>query len=180
MTASILLAGLLLLAAAHDCRHRRIPNRLLVAGLLAGLACAAAPGGIGLPPALAGMLLGLMALLPMYALHGLGAGDVKLMAMVGAFTGPRDMPLLLLSTLLAGGVLTLTVTLWQGTTGQMLRNVRDLLCGACWRLACQQMPRLDPVRASAGNMPYALAIAGGAAMQWLLADSSLAARLALY
>jgi prepilin peptidase CpaA len=180
MIASILLAGLLLLAVRHDFRHRRIPNVLVAAGMLAALACAGLADGIGLRLALAGTALGLLALLPVYALGGLGAGDVKLMAMVGAFIGPQGMPLALLATLLAGGVLTLAVTLCQGTTMQMLRNVRDMLCSAWWRLACSEMPRIDPLPACAGRMPYALAIASGAWLQWMLADSSLAARLALY
>jgi hypothetical protein len=55
-----------------------------------------------------------------------------------------------------------------------------MLCSAWWRLACREMPRIDPAPASAGRMPYALAIASGAWLQWMLADSSLAARLALY
>ncbi|WP_194711474.1 A24 family peptidase [Noviherbaspirillum soli] len=180
MTAFLLLSGLLLIAVGHDFRHRRIPNSLVAAGMLAAMACAGAPDGIGLQLALAGMAFGLLSLLPLYALGGLGAGDVKLMAMVGAFIGPQAMPLTLLATLIAGGVLTLAVTLRRGTTRRMLHNVRDMLCSAWWRLACRQMPRIDPVPASAGRMPYALAIASGAWLQWMLADSSLAARLALY
>jgi prepilin signal peptidase PulO-like enzyme (type II secretory pathway) len=43
------------------------------------------PGAAGFWQALAGFGIGLAALLPMYLMRMLGAGDVKLMAMVGAF-----------------------------------------------------------------------------------------------
>ncbi len=47
------------------------------------------PGALGLWKALAGLGLGLLIMLPLYMLRALGAGDVKLMAMVGAFLGPN-------------------------------------------------------------------------------------------
>jgi prepilin peptidase CpaA len=173
MTSFALLTLMLLLAVRHDIRSRRIPNLLVGAGMLAGLACAAAPGGMGLPWALAGMGLGLVCLLPLYALGALGAGDVKLMAAVGGLIGPHGMPLALLWTLLAGGLLTLLVTLYHGTAMQMLRNVRDMLTCALWRLACREMPRLEPAGLSAGKMPYAIAIACGAWMQQVLPGAGL-------
>jgi prepilin peptidase CpaA len=172
MIAFLLLTAMLLLAVRSDLDARRIPNPLVAWGALAGLACSMAPGGIGLAPALAGLLLGLLSLLPLYALRALGAGDVKLMAAVGAFVGARALPLTLLATFVAGGVLTLLVTLYHGTATQTLRNVRDMLSSACWRLLCREAPVLEPAPASAGKMPYALAIAAGAWLQAALADSA--------
>src|SRR5262245_23535685 len=112
----VLLAGLLAWAVASDVRSRRIPNKLVVAGLLAGLALQATVtpgaglfsepfGALGLLKASAGMALGLVLLLPMYALGAMGAGDVKLMAMLGAFLGPLDILGAGLSSVLAGGLL---------------------------------------------------------------------------
>ena len=94
-----LLAGLLAAALWHDLRTRRIPNRLVLWGtvggvvlnsmLPAGAGLFQQPfGGLGLLQSLAGAAAGLALLLPMYLLRALGAGDVKLMAMCGAFLGP--------------------------------------------------------------------------------------------
>lgn len=58
-----------------------------------------------------------------------------------------------------------------------MRNVRDMLCSAWWRLACREAPVLELAPVSAGKMPYALAIAAGAWCQLALAGTSLAARL---
>jgi prepilin peptidase CpaA len=83
---------LVLLAAAAVCDYRtfRIPN-LITGG---GIAFALVYNSVVTPEwhadwswAPAGMLLGFGAMLPMYAIRAMGAGDVKLMAMVGAFLG---------------------------------------------------------------------------------------------
>ena len=175
------LLAILAVATFCDLRERRIPNALSLGGAALGLLVNVVTlGPAGAVLALIGWALCLGCLVPLYVSGGTAAGDVKLMAMVGAFIGPQDMPLALLATLLAGGVLTLTVTLCEGTTRQMLHNVRNMLCSAWWRLACREVPRIDPVPDSAGRMPYAFAIASGAWLQWMRADSSLAARLALY
>jgi prepilin peptidase CpaA len=76
MIAFLLLTAMLLLAVRSDLEARRIPNALVAWGALAGLACSMAPGGIGPAPALAGLLLGLLSLLPRYALRARGAGGV--------------------------------------------------------------------------------------------------------
>eukprot|EP01032_Pedospumella_encystans_P026765 gene26765-30247_t len=92
----LLLLGLLTTAVWHDIKARRIPNALVLPGALAGLALQGllpAGGGfyttpfgaLGLLLGLAGMALGLALLLPMYMLGTMGAGDVKLLAMAGAF-----------------------------------------------------------------------------------------------
>src|SRR3954463_13490202 len=81
---TLLLAG----AVICDCRTRRIPNALVMAGILFGLIY-----NVAFPPTVktsmlfapAGMLVGLSMFLPLYLLRATGAGDVKLFAMVGAF-----------------------------------------------------------------------------------------------
>ena len=174
MIAPILLTTMLLLAVRSDLDAHRIPNPLVAWGALAALAVSTTPGGIGLAPALAGFVLGLLALLPLYALRALGAGDVKLMAAVGAFIGPQALPLALLATFIAGGLMTVLVTLHRGTARRLMRNVRDMFCNAWWRLACREVPVLEPAPVSAGKMPYALAIAVGAWCQLALNGSRLA------
>src|SRR5512146_2921662 len=91
------MASLLLAAVRKDVRHHRIPNSLVFSGAAlgillnvlmpegAGFAAGYIPGGGGLLYAVGGFAIGMAALLPMYLLRAMGAGDVKLMAMVGAF-----------------------------------------------------------------------------------------------
>lgn len=80
---------LLVAAAATDVRSRKIPNWLTLLLILGGLARGAfAARGPGLAMSVAGLFAA--ALLPflLYAIGAMGAGDVKLMAGVGAWMGP--------------------------------------------------------------------------------------------
>ena len=75
--------------AAGDWRSRRIPNYLTFGGALAGVAFQTAVfGWPGLAQALLGLFLGLGLLLLPYVLGGMGAGDVKALAALGAWLGP--------------------------------------------------------------------------------------------
>jgi prepilin peptidase CpaA len=163
-----LLAG----AVCVDMHSRRIPNWLSLAGASAGIALAFAPGGIGWEQACTGLLIGFAAMLPMHLLRALGAGDVKLMAAAGSFIGADGMPLMLAATFVAGGLLSLAVAAKRARLRLLLCNLRDMLCGAAWRLACGEMPRLTAASRSAGKMPYALAIAAGALAQSILAGKA--------
>ncbi|KAB8042806.1 A24 family peptidase [Janthinobacterium aquaticum] len=159
----LLLALLLVLAVWHDVRSRRIPNWLVAIAALIGVAlnASALPGAIGLWPAVGGWALGLTLLMPMYALKTLGAGDVKLMAAIGAIVGPQAVLGAVLASLLAGGVLALVVSAWHGSLRQMTGNTCQLLLGSLMRGISRQRPDIDAPAAPSGKLPYAIAIAAG-------------------
>ena len=168
----ILLAGLLLGAVWHDVRSRRIPNRLVFPGALMGLLLNSLPvhldgvlapvsAPLGLPMALAGFAVGLALLLPMYAIKAMGAGDVKLMAMVGAFLGPYPVAIALLFSLLAGGVMAVFVASWNGTLLRVTSNSYHLLLQSLMRGVAGDLPRIDAPALPSGKLPYAIAIATG-------------------
>lgn len=169
---ALLLASLLAWAVATDVRSRRIPNQLVLAGLLAGLALQATVtpgaglfsvpfGALGLLQGAAGMALGLLLLLPMYALGAMGAGDVKLMAAIGAFLGPFDTLGAGLASVLAGGVLALLVALCQGSLRTVAGNLKIMVLGSVLRGLSGGSARVDAPPAATGQLPYAVAIASG-------------------
>jgi prepilin peptidase CpaA len=170
----IILCALLALAVCSDVRTRRIPNAVVFGGAVLGLLFnSALPpgdglflqgfGGIGFLPALGGLALGLCLLLPMYALRALGAGDVKLMAMTGAFVGPGAVLGITLLTLLAGGVLALVVAGFHGRLKITLSNTWHMIRYSALRSLAGEAPTLEAPAAASGRLPYAVAIAAGAA-----------------
>lgn len=176
---ALLLALLLAAAVVCDVRSRRIPNRLVGFGMVAGLTlhATATPGeglfsspfgGLGLLLALGGLALGLLLLLPMYALGALGAGDVKLMAMIGAFMGPQEIIGVALASLVAGGLLALLFAVLDGSLGKVLGNVRTMVLSSLLRGLSGGGARLDAPPVATGKLPYAVAIASGTLAYLLL------------
>src|SRR5438067_7578692 len=87
----ILLGILVATAAVFDIRFRRIPNWLVLAGIIAGLGWnVIASGWSGLGRGAEGLGLGFVLYFPLYMIRARGAGDVKLLAAVGAITGPAN------------------------------------------------------------------------------------------
>lgn len=167
------LAALLLAAAAWDLRRRRVPNALVLYGLLLGLALQVlAPtgpgllqgGGLGLGGALLGAGAALALGLPLWGLRLLGAGDAKLLAMVGVWLGAAGVLQAALWTALAGGGLVLAQGLSTGTLVAALTSTLRLLRHAGAR-ACGAPPRPRPP--VTGRLPYAVAIAVGSGIEAL-------------
>lgn len=159
------LMGLLLIAAVSDVKTGRIPNGLVFAGALYALVYNASfplyPKDNGMLFALGGLTVGLAALLPAYLFRVMGAADVKLMAMVGAFLGTRTTVAAVLATLIVGGVLALVIALWSGRFVRMLRNVAMMFRGTMLTFATGVGGLTVHDGPSAGKMPYGVAIAAG-------------------
>lgn len=160
------LIGLLVAAAVIDWRTHRIPNWLTVSGTVYGLlfhATHSTSVAAGLLHCSAGLLLGLALLLPLWLVRILGAGDVKLMAMAGAFLGPWSVLHGLLYVLIAGGALALAFAAAQGALRDLLGNLRFiLLCFVSPAAAGHRLARVASAP-SVGRMPYGLAISSGLA-----------------
>ena len=159
------LIGLLIIAAISDVRTGRIPNWLVFSGMLYALAYNAFypvyPRDTGILFALGGLCVGLVVLLPGYLLRVLGAGDVKLMGMVGSFIGPWAAVEAVLASLITGGLLAVVLSLYSGRVPLMLRNLVALFRGAVLTFVAVPGGLTVEGGRSAGRMPYGLAIALG-------------------
>ena len=105
----VVLCALLAAACVSDLRTRRIPNRLVLVTLVAGVVFSAVTKSFaaGLTQAGGGLLTGLAIWIPFYALRMLGAGDVKLFAAAATFLGARSAVDAAVYTALYGGALAL-------------------------------------------------------------------------
>lgn len=96
---------LLLVAAMIDLRTFRIPNLITMPFAVGALTYYGVLYGFaGMLFSLAGLVVGLLLLLLPYLMGGLGGGDVKLLAMVGAFLGPKAVVLAFFFIAIIGGL----------------------------------------------------------------------------
>ena len=116
--------ALAVVAAVWDLRTRRIPNVLTFGGALVAVFAHAYDGGAtGAGWSVLGWLVGVAFFLPFFALGGMGAGDVKLLAALGAWLGPGAAVWVALFSLIAGGAIGLVVALGYGYLTQALANI---------------------------------------------------------
>jgi prepilin peptidase CpaA len=165
VVATVALLALVVLASASDLRTRRIPNALTVTGLGIALALRGAVGVEPLISGLAGAAIALAPAVPLVALGGLGGGDAKLLAAVGAFVGPAGLPTTLFMTAVIGGVMGAIVVVRRGAFGFTASRLRSIVATP-FGLATEPLPRLGAPGAIA--IPYGVAISAGALAGWWL------------
>ncbi len=163
---TLLLLTVLFAACWTDVRRHRIPNRLVLAAIVGGV-------GLhtwffawqGMAASLGGLLVGGLILLPFYILKVRGlrlmsAGDVKLMAAVGAFLGPLNILMAIGLTLVMGTLTAVGYLICKGGLGIYLQRnwltLKTLLLTGQW---LYQPPEQNEV--AMHRFPYALAIAAG-------------------
>jgi prepilin peptidase CpaA len=142
------------IAAVIDVFSHRIPNWVTLTAFVAGLLIntwLAGAGGALL--ALAGAALGAALLLPFYSIRAIGAGDVKLLAAIGALLGPQALVSVAVYGALVGGAISVVILV-----------VRRRLFLALGEMLIQ---RRAPTRSGA-TAPYGVAIASGVYLSLIL------------
>ncbi len=151
-------------AAYTDLKQRSIPNWITLSGTCAGfLLGAVAQGYMGIIQSLAGWILGFFPFYILYKKKGIGAGDVKLMAMVGTLGGVKILMLSYLYTSLIGFLMACHSLLQAG----QIRNgfLRS------WQLflklfGVSSKPLSRPDSEVVLTIPYGAAIAAGSYMAY--------------
>lgn len=169
----VVLSAFLLAACAFDLRARRIPNALSVAAGLAGvllhtllpegsgLFAATQRGGLGAAQAALGLLVALAAGLALWRARLFGAGDAKLLAAVGAYTGVAGVLPVVIFSLLSGGVLALC---WAAAAvaGVAPATLQAAHAEGVSRPRAQPQAQAPEARAARPRqLPYALALSAG-------------------
>jgi prepilin peptidase CpaA len=160
----------LAVATFTDLRSRRIPNWLVLPFLLAGIAVSPwrqnwpgigrGLGWHGIGQSLAGLGLGILIYGFLFWMGGMGAGDVKLCAAIGAWIGPGQLLIALVIAGMAGGIMVLCWAAFGGFFKELFTGAGDLVFG--WKeRGLQRDPDLVLTNPLKRKMPYAPAIAIG-------------------
>jgi prepilin peptidase CpaA len=141
-------------AAVIDVRWRRIPNWLTLSALIGGFVLQVwRLGPPGALVALVGAVLGLGVLLPFYAIGAIGAGDVKLLAGLGALLGPLALVSAVIYGAIVGGFI---AALMLARRHELRRSMTDVLTNP------------TKLRRGGATAPYGVAIASGVYLSMLL------------
>lgn len=153
--------AVLAVATFTDLRSRRIPNWLVLPFLGGGLTVSTwMHGWQGLSHSFCGALLGLVVYGILFWMGGMGAGDVKLCAAIGAWVGPQQLILALVLTGMAGGVMVFCWAMFGGFLKELFTGASNLSFG--WKgeggVCDPDMTLANPLKR---KIPYAPAIAIG-------------------
>ncbi len=155
-----------------DLRAGRIPNKLTypaaVAGLVLHLGAAVQDPGMawwsGLRDSAAGFALGFVVLFLGFMFGGIGGGDVKACAALGALSGLGTTIYGLLYMGLLGGMIALSIMIWKGKLLASLGNMARFFFTALIPGLHTEMPKEE----NSDPFPLGVAIAGGFA--WAMGE----------
>jgi prepilin peptidase CpaA len=161
----VILVLLVAIAAVYDMRFRRIPNWLVLTGLVLGL-------GLntflfqwrGAGASLLGIGLAFAIYFPLYLLRGMGAGDVKLMAAIGAIVGAANWFGIFVVSALLGGLAATLLLLSRGKLVNSLWNIGFLFQRLFSLKAPYARDELDLSSPKSVKLPHGVAIAGGSVL----------------
>jgi prepilin peptidase CpaA len=155
---AVILAGT---GAFYDARSRRIPNLVTYTGFLAALLSRVSMlGWLGLRDGFVGALIGGGLFFLLFVVGGMGAGDVKLMAAVGAWAGSAQIFTLLAATAFAGGAMAIGLMLYRRRALVTLLNTIELIRHHL-TAGLRPHPALNIKEPGSMRIPFAPAIAIG-------------------
>ncbi len=148
------------IATWTDVRSRRVPNWLVLPFMVAGpIVSMVIAGGHGLLESLLGWGLGALVFGVMNWMGGMGMGDVKLAAAVGAWIGPSQLLLAMILTFLTGAVMVIVWAVTGGFAGELFGNTGALV--GSWKGGVKPHADLHLKNPAARKIPYVPAIATG-------------------
>ena len=158
---------LILIAAISDILYRRIPNWLTISGMLSGIGLNAFlhPLWPGMKLSLLGFAAAFMVYFVLFAIRATSAGDVKLMAAIGAMVGWQDWIAIFAITAVLGGIFAVLFSIAQKRLQKTLRNVGFILGElGHGRLAYLSNEELDVTSSKGLRAPHGAIIAIGTVM----------------
>jgi len=144
-----------------DLRARRIPNGLSMTGIAAGIALNGlcfGPRGVG--ASLAGCVLVVGLLLAPFAAGGIGGGDVKMMAALGALLGPRLGVASLLVGMILGGIVMAVHLARRGELGVRTVRIATMVHAAAVTGSIEPL-RVSATAADTIALPYSIPLGLG-------------------
>ena len=159
----VLLPAILILASWIDLKTHRIPNYLTFTALIAGfLLQILLHGWNGITHSLGGVIVGFLIFIPFYIKGGMGAGDVKLMAVVGAFLGYQYTFLAVGLSLFAGSIMGIFLLVILGGIKAAMHRYFSMIKQLLYlhSVDLRYIPP-PPDEAAAVKFPYATAICVG-------------------
>lgn len=157
----VLLAAIVLPSAWIDFRQRRIPNEICLAGILLGVAFNVINHGLsGLTDSVLGFFLAFAIGFPLWMAGWMGAGDVKLVAAIGAIVGVNSVLPVLAGIAIAGGVFALGYLLWNRIQDEPLSLIvaSALSAGGTEK---SPLPKAEGGDKKQKGIPYAIPVAFG-------------------
>lgn len=160
MLQNLALASVLIICFLTDLKEQRIYNKVIYPALIAAVILNSISYGFnGFKLTVTGFAVGLAILLVPYFLGGIGAGDVKLLALIGAFKGSIFVMNTAIYMALIGGIIALIIILVHKQTVRFFKEftiwIFSNLHGIRFKLETPMSPFLM-------RYPYGTAIAGGA------------------
>ena len=157
---------LALMITYMDIRYRRIPNKLVLVVLLAGLVLNTFFNGLhGLALSLGGFAFAFGLMFFFHVFGTLGAGDVKLFGAIGAISGFSLVLPMLVVVALTGGVLAVCKMIYSGRARATMFGVFQFFYGL---LPGQTVPRFDIPADRTYTLPYAVPICFGSLISFFL------------
>lgn len=155
------------LACWIDYSQRKVPNWLNAALALAGLAAQAWYfGASGLMTGLCGIAVGIAVLIIPWAMHGMGAGDVKLMGAIGAWFGPWMCLAAFMVGAVVGGVIAVVMITRSGKWSHAAANMSVIMAKVQSKeRAFSEYGSARSFGSSSSLLPYGIPLSIGA---WLV------------
>lgn len=164
--ANIILTFTLSICLVTDLKNRKIHNAVLLPALMAAILNNLWKDGLmGLKTTGFGFILGFLILLIPFILGGMGAGDVKLLATIGAIKGPHFVIYTAIWMGLVGGAIAFILLIYKK---QLLRTLKDI-GSSFWIMFVSGFKVISFHFKVENNMfPYGLAITMGAIMAFII------------